>query len=98
MVELSDNLYYIEDENKSYNERGIKPNMITQMLENRDFALKFDGGVVNGKQKTKTRTFQNVKNDATKEAIHATGTALASLQESSLLSVYIKEVHALLEE
>lgn len=45
-------------------------------------------GIVNGKELTKKKSYPNVKETATIEAIHAMGTTIASLQQPVLEDVY----------
>ena len=49
--------------------------------------LELDAGIVDGKQKTASKSFNNVKLDALDDNLHQTATKLAGLQNKSLLNV-----------
>lgn len=60
--------------------------------------LELDNGVVDGKQKIQTKSFNKVKTSADDESLHATGTAIAALQEKELLKVKRVEEVALVSQ
>jgi|GEM_PF-681010 len=49
---------------------------------------KLNYGIVDGKELTKKKSYPNVKETATIEAIHAMGTTIASLQQPTLEEVF----------
>ncbi len=60
--------------------------------------LELDDGMVDGKQKTKSKTLNNIKVDAMDDNIHGTALALAGLQAKPLLKVKRVEETVLTEE
>ncbi|MEW8974255.1 MAG: DUF1659 domain-containing protein [Tissierellaceae bacterium] len=60
--------------------------------------LELDNGVVEGKQKIKSKSFNGINTDATDEALHGTGIILADLQKNDLLKVKRVEELTLVEE
>lgn len=60
--------------------------------------LELDDGMVDNKQKVKSKTLNNVKVDAADDNIHGTALALAGLQSRSLLRVKRIEETTLTEE
>ncbi len=60
--------------------------------------LELDDGLVDGKQKVKSKTLNNIKVDALDANLHGTALALAGLQAKSLLKVKRIEETALTEE
>jgi len=60
---------------------------ITANKEKMTMKLELDGGIVDGKQKTISKAFNNVKTDALDENIHSAAITLAGLQNKSLLKV-----------
>lgn len=60
--------------------------------------LELDGGLVDGKQRTISKVFNNVKTNAVDENIHSTAITLAGLQNKSLLKVKRVEETTLTEE
>lgn len=60
---------------------------IEVMTEKRTLKLELDAGVVDGRQRTSTKSYSNVKLDATDEGIHTCGEALSSLQELPLMKL-----------
>lgn len=65
--------------------------------EKKTLKVELDAGVVDGKQKISTRSFNNVKVDATDENIHACGEVLADLQEMELMRLKKVEESVLTE-
>lgn len=59
--------------------------------------LELDGGMVNGKQKIHPKTFAQIKTTADDTNLHSAATAIASLQERSLLKVQRVETTSLIE-
>ena len=49
--------------------------------------LELDGGIVDGKQKVKGKSFTQIKTTAADEALLNTASVMASLQEKDLLKV-----------
>lgn len=60
--------------------------------------LELDGGIVDGRQRTSTKNINNMKLDATDEAIHGTGLALTGLQSKEVLKIKKVEELTLVEE
>ncbi|TJX13382.1 DUF1659 domain-containing protein [Tissierella creatinini] len=60
--------------------------------------LELDDGLVDGKQKVKSKTLNNVKVNALDDNLHGTALALAGLQSKSLLKVKRVEETALTAE
>ncbi len=60
--------------------------------------LELDDGMVDNKQKIKSKTLNNIKVDSADENIHGTALALAGLQSKSLLRVKRIEETTLTEE
>ena len=60
--------------------------------------LELDGGIVDGSQRTSTKNINNMKLDATDEAIHGTGLALTGLQSKEVLKIKKVEELTLVEE
>ena len=60
---------------------------ITAIKEKSTLKLELDNGIVDGKQKTLSKSFTKVKTDAADEEVHGTAIAIASLQSKDLLKV-----------
>lgn len=60
--------------------------------------LELDGGMDGDKQIVKSKTYSNVKVDATNEDVYGVGTALAGLQTMNLLKVKKLEEIELISE
>ena len=60
--------------------------------------LELDGGVINGKQKIKTKSFTQIKTTAEDGALFNTASVIADLQEKDLLRVKRVEVTSISEE
>lgn len=60
--------------------------------------LELDGGIVNGRQRVTSKSFNNVKLDATDDLIHGTGLALTGLQSKELLKMKKLDELTLVEE
>lgn len=71
---------------------------IVNVKEKVTLKLDLDGGVVDGKQRIKSKSLSKVKTDALDEDLHATATVLASLQSKDLLNVKRVEESKLMEE
>lgn len=71
---------------------------ITNVKEKVTLKLELDGGVVDGKQKTVSKTLSKVKTDALDDALHGTATTLAALQSKDLLIVKRIEESKLINE
>lgn len=57
---------------------------ISSVLSKKSLVLKFDAGIVNGKQTFKTKSFAKINETATDEQMYATAMALSDLQELDL--------------
>lgn len=60
---------------------------IVNVKEKVTLKLELDGGLVDGKQKTVSKSLSKVKTDALDEDLHGTAAALAALQSKALLNV-----------
>ena len=60
--------------------------------------LELDGGIVNWRQRITSKNINNMKLDASDEAIHGTGLALSSLQSKDLFKIKKIEELALKED
>lgn len=60
--------------------------------------LELDGGVVDGKQRSISKVFNNVKTNAVDDNIHSAAMTLVGLQNKSLLKVKRVEETTLTEE
>ena len=49
--------------------------------------LELDAGIVDEKQRVSTATYNNIRATVTDEELHATGTAISSLQTKNLLAI-----------
>ena len=49
--------------------------------------LELDNGIVDGKQKTLSKSFTKVKTDAADEDLHVTALAIADLQSKDLINI-----------
>lgn len=67
----------------------------TALLEKKSLILCFDGGVVDGKQRTINRTFNNINDQATDAKLYSTANLLASVQERDLLEVNKREISSI---
>ena len=71
---------------------------IASVKEKTTLKLELDAGVVDGKQKVKSKAFNNVKINATDNSLHEAATILAGLQQKDLLNVKRVEETLLTEE
>ena len=60
---------------------------ITAIKEKSSLKLELDNGIVDGKQKTLSKSFTKIKTAAADEELHATAIAIANLQSKDLLKV-----------
>lgn len=60
---------------------------IQNLKEKVQLRLELDDGIVNGKQKLKSKSFIQIKTTATDEALYTTAMTIADLQEKDLLKV-----------
>lgn len=60
--------------------------------------LELDAGIVNGRQRTSSKNINNIKLEASDDAIHGTGLALSSLQSKDVFSIKKVEEVTLIEE
>ena len=60
---------------------------IEVMKEKRTMKLELDAGIVDGKQRISTKSYNNLKLDATDEGIYTCGEALSTLQEFPLMKL-----------
>lgn len=71
---------------------------ITTVKEKMSLKLELDAGILDGKQKVKSKVFNNVKTDATDDSLHEVAVTLAGLQDKDLLNVKRIEETLLREE
>lgn len=65
--------------------------VVSEFLSSK-LVTKLNYGMVNGKEVIKKKSYPNVKEEATIDAIHAIGTTIAGLQEPTLEEVFrVKE-------
>lgn len=55
------------------------------IIEKTQVRLQFDGGIVDGKQRYKNKTFSNIKEEASDESILVVSDAINSLSEKDVL-------------
>lgn len=60
--------------------------------------LELDGGVIDGRQRITSKSINNMKLEATDDAIHGTGVALTNLQNKDVLKIKKVEELLLIEE
>lgn len=60
--------------------------------------LELDAGVVDGRQRVASKSINNVKLEASDQAIHGTGLALTNLQNKDVLKIKKVEELLLIEE
>lgn len=60
--------------------------------------LELNGGLVDGKQKVKTKSFAQIKTTAEDEALLNTASVIAGLQEKDLLKVKRVEITSISQE
>lgn len=70
---------------------------INTMKEAVILKLEFDAGLVDGKQKVKSKSFSKIKTNVVDDNLYGTATSIASLQEESLLNVKRIETTSLTE-
>lgn len=70
---------------------------IETVKEKISLRLELDGGIVNGKQKIHPKSFTQIKTTAEDQNLYDAATAIASLQEKSLLKVQRVETTTLTE-
>lgn len=56
-------------------------------IQKTNLVLLLDGGIVDGKQSVKPKTYSRIKPLATDENVHAVGTVIGSLQKMDILEV-----------
>ncbi len=71
---------------------------IKSVKEKTNLKLELDGGIVEGKQKTLSKTYSKVKTDALDEEVYETAVALQTLQTRDLLNVKKIEEMSLVSE
>jgi|SRR5690554_757228 hypothetical protein len=78
--------------------KGGEKMAIVSKKEKMALKLELDAGIVDGKQKTTSKTFNNVKVTALDDNLHLAATELAGLQNKPLLNVKKVEETTLTEE
>lgn len=71
---------------------------IIGIKEKMTLKLELDNGLVDGKQKVQSKSFNKVKPEAADEDLHGTALALAELQDKDILKVKRIEETALVSE
>lgn len=71
---------------------------IREIKEKSTLRLTLDEGMVDGKQKMKTKSYSKVKPEANSENIYRTGVILGSFQEKEVLDISRVDVVSLIEE
>ena len=70
---------------------------ITTIKEKTSLRLELDGGIVDGKQKIHPKSFTQIKTTAEDQDLYNAATAIAGLQDKSLLKVQRVETTTLIE-
>lgn len=78
--------------------RGGEKMAVIKRVDDVVLKLELDGGLVDGKQKIKSKRFNKVKLDAGDESIYETGVTLSGLQSKSLINVKRLDEVSLMEE
>lgn len=60
---------------------------IQAIAEKVSLKIELDGGMVDGKQRIKHKSFSKIKTNATNENLHGTGATMAELQERDLVAI-----------
>lgn len=63
----------------------------------KDLLIGYDYGIVDGKQKIKTRTYGVIQN-ATDEKVYTLATAISGLCDKELVNVNVKDINGLAQE
>ncbi len=71
---------------------------IIAVKEKSTLRLELDNGIVDGKQKTLSKSFTKVKTDAADEDLHGTAVAISNLQSKDLIKVKKVEEVSLISE
>lgn len=71
---------------------------IISAKEKINLRLELDGGIVDGKQKIKAKSFTQIKTTAEDEALYNTALILADLQDKDLLKVKKVETTAIFNQ
>ena len=71
---------------------------IISVKEKSTLRLELDNGIVDGKQKTLSKSFTKVKTDAADEDVHGTAVAISNLQSKDLIKVKKVEEVSLISE
>lgn len=64
--------------------------------ERKELVLKFDNGVVDGKQKFKSKAY-SIKSTSSDEAVYMTGTVISSLMDLVLEGTYTRNLDVIVE-
>lgn len=71
--------------------------MATSIVDKTQLKLQFDNGMVDGKQRYKSKTFSNIKNDASDDGLFAASSAINTLSGDSVLKT-LRVVTTAIEE
>lgn len=71
---------------------------IQTLKEKLTLRLELDGGIVDGKQKVKAKSFTQIKSSAEDEALYNTASILSGLQEKDLIKVKKIETTSIFNE
>ncbi len=67
--------------------------MATKIFDSSALVIKYDGGMVNGKTKTITKSYGSLKEGASVDDVYAVANQIQSLQEHTLSDIQIRSVH-----
>lgn len=81
-----------------FEQGGGEKMAVTKRIEDVVLKLELDGGIVEGKQKIKSKRFNKVKLDAADESIYQTGVVLSGLQNKNLINLKRLDEVTLIEE
>lgn len=70
---------------------------VNALAEKVTLKIEFDGGLVDGKQIVKSKSFNKVKTEAPNEDLHGTARTMAGLQDKDLLAVKKVETSEIVE-
>lgn len=69
--------------------------MATKLFDSSALVIKYDGGIVDGKIKTITKSYGSLAEDASVDDIYVVANQIQSLQKHDLQDIQIRSVHTL---
>lgn len=69
--------------------------MATKLFDSSALVIKYDGGMVDGKVKTITKSYGYLAEDASVDDVYAVANQIQSLQEHDLQDIQIRSIHTL---